>query len=107
MGGGPPPALLHGFPETHPMWRDVAPLLATDFTVVCPDLRGYGASGCPPSDEQHAPYSKRAMAQDVRRVMAKLGFDRFAVAGHDRGGRWPTGWHSITRMPPRPSPCPT
>jgi haloacetate dehalogenase len=86
-GRGPAVALLHGFPETHLMWRDVGPLLAADFTVVCPDLRGYGASGCPASDEQHAPYAKRAMAEDVRRVMTQLGFERFAVAGHDRGGR--------------------
>jgi haloacetate dehalogenase len=86
-GGGPPLALLHGFPETHLMWRDVAPILAAHFTVVCPDLRGYGASGCPPSDDQHLSYSKRVMAHDVRSVMAELGFDRFAVAGHDRGGR--------------------
>jgi haloacetate dehalogenase len=86
-GRGPALALLHGFPETHLMWRDVGASLAAHFTVVCADLRGYGASGCPPSDEQHLAYSKRVMARDVRRVMTELGFDRFAVAGHDRGGR--------------------
>ena len=86
-GAGPPLLLLHGFPETHAMWRDVAPILARRFTVVCADLRGYGASGCPPSDPGHAPYAKRAMAGDMAAVMARLGFDRFAVAGHDRGGR--------------------
>jgi haloacetate dehalogenase len=86
-GSGPPLVLLHGFPETHLMWRDVAPALAGDFTVICPDLRGYGASGKPASAPDHAPYSKRALALDVLRLMERHGFDRFAVAGHDRGGR--------------------
>src|SRR5262245_28647260 len=86
-GSGPPLLLLHGFPETHLMWRGVAPLLARDFTVVCADLRGYGRSGCPVSQPDHAPYSKRAMARDMVRVMSRLGFPRFSVAGHDRGGR--------------------
>jgi haloacetate dehalogenase len=65
QGSGPAILLLHGFPETHLMWRDLAPLLAREFTVVCADLRGYGASGCPPSTSDHAPYSKRAMARDM------------------------------------------
>ena len=86
-GHGPPLLLLHGFPETHLMWREIAPRLARDFTVVCPDLRGYGRSECPPSTTDHAPYSKRAMARDVVAVMQQLGFSRFSVAGHDRGGR--------------------
>jgi haloacetate dehalogenase len=86
-GSGPPLLLLHGFPQTHLMWRDVAPRLASQFTVVCADLRGYGRSGCPASTPDHAPYSKRAVAADMVAVMARLGFDRFAVAGHDRGGR--------------------
>lgn len=86
-GSGPAVLLLHGFPETHLMWRDVAPLLAQDFTVVCADLRGYGRSACPPSSPDHAPYSKRAMAKDMVSVMSKLGFNRFSIAGHDRGGR--------------------
>jgi haloacetate dehalogenase len=86
-GTGPPLLLLHGFPETHLMWRDVAPRLAKDFTTVCIDLRGYGASGCPASDKQHSPYSKRTMAAELVEVMLQLGFERFAVAGHDRGGR--------------------
>lgn len=86
-GSGAPLLLLHGFPETHLMWRDVAPILAKDFTVVCADLRGYGQSGCPASAPDHAPYSKRAMAADMVLVMRQLGFERFAVAGHDRGGR--------------------
>jgi len=86
-GSGPPVLLLHGFPETHVMWRGVAPLLAHSFTVVCADLRGYGLSGCPASAPDHAPYAKRAMAHDLVTVMERLGFRRFAVAGHDRGGR--------------------
>ena len=87
LGSGPPLLLLHGFPQTHLMWRRVAPLLARDFTVVCADLRGYGRSGCPPSAPDHAPYSKRAMAREMVTVMGRLGFPRFSVAGHDRGGR--------------------
>lgn len=86
-GSGPPLLLLHGFPETHLMWRDVAPVLAERHTVVCADLRGYGQSGCPPSTDDHAPYSKRALAQDMLVLMQRLGFAQFAVAGHDRGGR--------------------
>lgn len=86
-GVGPPVLLLHGFPETHLMWRHVAPRLAQHFTVVCADLRGYGQSGCPRSTSNHAPYSKRALAQDMVIVMERLGFTRFSVAGHDRGGR--------------------
>jgi haloacetate dehalogenase len=86
-GSGPAVLLLHGFPQTHLMWRSVAPLLARHFTVVCADLRGYGRSNCPPSSGDHAPYAKRALAGDMVSVMKKLGFDRFSVAGHDRGGR--------------------
>jgi haloacetate dehalogenase len=86
-GSGPPILLLHGFPQTHLMWRSVAPLLARNFSVVCADLRGYGRSGCPVSAPDHAPYAKRAMAQDMVTVMERLGFPRFSVAGHDRGGR--------------------
>jgi haloacetate dehalogenase len=86
-GSGAPALLLHGFPQTHLMWRNVAPLLARNFTVVCADLRGYGYSGCPVSTADHATYSKRAMAQDMVAVMSQLGFPRFSVAGHDRGGR--------------------
>jgi haloacetate dehalogenase len=79
--------LLHGFPQTHRMWRLVAPALAQRFTVICADLRGYGRSGCPRSDPDHAPYAKRAMADDMVAVMERLGFPRFSIAGHDRGGR--------------------
>jgi haloacetate dehalogenase len=79
--------LLHGFPETHLMWRTIAPALAQRFTVVCADLRGYGRSGCPPSLGDHSPYAKRTMARDMVRLMWRLGHERFAVAGHDRGGR--------------------
>jgi haloacetate dehalogenase len=86
-GAGPPVLLLHGYPQTHACWHRVAPLLARRFTVVCPDLRGYGESGRPPSDAGHAAYAKRAMARDQLEAMARLGFDRFAVVGHDRGAR--------------------
>jgi haloacetate dehalogenase len=86
-GSGPPLLLLHSFPQTHVMWRHVAPLLARDFTAVCADLRGYGESACVSAGEDHEAYSKRAMADELVSVMRQLGFDRFAVAGHDRGGR--------------------
>jgi haloacetate dehalogenase len=86
-GTGPGVLLLHGFPQTHLMWRDIAPRLAQRFTVVCADLRGYGASSTPPSTADHAPYSKRAMAGDMISVMSQLGFEHFSIAGHDRGGR--------------------
>ena len=86
-GAGPPVLLLHGFPQTHLMWRDVAPMLSSSFTVVCADLRGYGRSGCPTSSADHSPYSKRVMARDMVAVMEHLGFRKFSVAGHDRGGR--------------------
>jgi haloacetate dehalogenase len=86
-GTGSPILLLHGFPQTHLMWRGVAPLLARDFTVICADLRGYGRSGCPASRADHAPYAKRAMARDMVVAMERLGFPHFCVAGHDRGGR--------------------
>jgi haloacetate dehalogenase len=86
-GAGPPILLLHGFPQTHVMWRQVAEHLSERFTVVCPDLRGYGRSGCPPSLPDHSAYSKRAMARDMVQAMAALGFLRFHLAGHDRGGR--------------------
>ena len=86
-GDGPPLLLLHGFPETHLMWHRVAPVLARDFTVICPDLRGYGSSGKPSSTSDHAPYAKAAMARDMIAMMEQQGFRRFAIAGHDRGGR--------------------
>lgn len=86
-GSGYPVLLLHGFPQTHMMWRDAAPLLAQHFTVICADLIGYGQSGCPASDQFHSRYSKREMANDMVALMKTLGFDHFVVAGHDRGGR--------------------
>lgn len=86
-GSGLPLLLLHGYPQSHVMWHMVAPQLAQHFTLVIPDLRGYGASSKPPTDDKHLPYSKRAMALDMVEVMAKLGFDHFDIAGHDRGGR--------------------
>lgn len=84
-GTGPPVLLLHGHPRTHTTWHRVAPLLARGHTVVCPDLRGYGQSSKPATTPDHVPYSKRAMAQDCVDLMATLGHERFAVAGHDRG----------------------
>jgi haloacetate dehalogenase len=87
-GSGPPVLLLHGYPETHLMWHGVAPLLVDrGFTVVVADLPGYGDSLRPAASDDHVPHSKRAMALDLLQAMAGLGFDRFAVAGHDRGGR--------------------
>jgi haloacetate dehalogenase len=86
-GAGPPLLLLHGYPQTHAMWHRVAPALAEHCTVACADLRGYGDSGKPASDFEHAAYSKRAMAQDMVEAMAGLGSTRFRLAGHDRGGR--------------------
>ncbi|MFB4305025.1 alpha/beta fold hydrolase [Actinomadura sp. GTD37] len=79
-GSGPPIVLLHGFPQTHLMWRHVAVDLAADHTVICPDLRGYGASDKPDGD-----YSKRTMAADIVALARALGHERFALAGHDRG----------------------
>jgi len=86
-GAGPPVLLLHGHPQTHVMWHAVAPLLAERFTVVCPDLRGYGDSSKPETTPDHEPYSKRAMARDVVALMRYFGHERFSVAGHDRGAR--------------------
>jgi haloacetate dehalogenase len=84
-GSGPALLLLHGHPRTHATWYRVAPLLADAFSVVCPDLRGYGESSKPPTTSDHEPYSKRAMARDCAALMTHLGHERFAVAGHDRG----------------------
>lgn len=86
-GEGPPLLLLHGHPQTHVTWRKVAPALARHFTVIAPDLRGYGDSSKPEGGEHHVAYSKREMAKDQVAVMRALGFERFAVVGHDRGGR--------------------
>ncbi len=86
-GSGPPLLLLHGYPQTHAMWHRVAVRLAQDFTVVCTDLRGYGDSAKPPGGDGHGAYAKREMARDQVEVMDELGFERFRVAGHDRGGR--------------------
>jgi haloacetate dehalogenase len=86
-GSGPPLLLLHGYPQTHSMWHRIAPALAERFTLVCPDLRGYGDSSKPASDRLHATYSKRAMALDMVEVMRHFGYVRFRLAGHDRGAR--------------------
>src|SRR3954465_3792349 len=84
-GDGPPMLLLHGHPRTHTTWHAVAPRLARDHTVVCPDLRGYGQSSKPPTTPDHAPYSKRAMAGDCVALMRAPGHERFCLAGRDRG----------------------
>lgn len=87
MGGdGPPLLLLHGFPQTHVAWHEVAPRLAEVYTVVVPDLRGYGES-TGPADPEAADYTHRAMAEDMVAVMETLGFDAYRVVGHDRGAR--------------------
>ncbi|WP_194723345.1 alpha/beta fold hydrolase [Noviherbaspirillum malthae] len=86
-GSGPPLLLLHGFPQTHVIWHRVADALAERFTLVMPDLRGYGDSSKPPGDKDHANYSKRTMALDMVELMASLGYRCFDLCGHDRGGR--------------------
>lgn len=86
-GAGEPLVLLHGFPETHVMWHKLAPELARTHQVIAMDLRGYGWSTAPRGDESHATYAKRAMAEDVIRVVETLGHTRFALVGHDRGAR--------------------
>lgn len=86
-GSGNPLLLLHGYPQTHVMWHQVAPRLINHFHLICPDLRGYGDSSKPTSSPDHYPYSKRAMAQDMVEVMASFGYQTFWVAGHDRGAR--------------------
>lgn len=86
-GDGPPLLLVHGYPQTHVMWHKVAPTLAEDFTVVAPDLRGYGASSKPAAGEGYVGYSKRVMARDLVELMDHLGHPSFSVVGHDRGGR--------------------
>ena len=86
-GEGPPLLLLHGYPQTHVLWHKVAQQLARHYSVVCADLRGYGDSGKPPGTPDHGNYSKRVMARDQVRLMEALGHSRFAVVGHDRGGR--------------------
>ncbi|MEL6519016.1 MAG: alpha/beta hydrolase [Pseudomonadota bacterium] len=105
-GSGPPVLLLHGFPQTKALWARVAPILAQDYTVVCADLRGYGASSKPDPGAEAAPYTFRAMASDQVGLMRALGFDRFHLVGHDRGARvayrlaldHPEVVHSLTLM---------
>jgi haloacetate dehalogenase len=86
-GSGPPLLLLHGCPQTHTMWHNIAPSLATQFTVIASDLRGYGDSSKPRGSANHDNYSFRAMAADQVELMASLGFERFSAVGHDRGAR--------------------
>src|SRR5690606_5699628 len=86
-GSGPPLLLLHGNPQTHYMWNCIAPGLAEHFTVICPDLRGYGQSFKPEASKDHAAYSKRSMALDMIQLMDHFGHDEFFVGAHDRGAR--------------------
>ena len=86
-GVGPALLLLHGNPQTHAMWHAVAPALAQDYTVICPDLRGYGGSFKPTATADHAPYAKSSMARDMAELMTALGHERFQVVSHDRGAR--------------------
>ena len=86
-GAGPAVLLLHGFPETSLMWREIAPLLVEDFSVIAADLPGYGQSACPPDQPDHSSMAKRSMAGALVEAMQLLGHERFAVVGHDRGGR--------------------
>ena len=86
-GNGAPVLMVHGFPRTSLMWRYVAPQLSSNHTVICVDLRGYGRSGVPDSAEDHFPYTKRAMGNELVSLMDKLGFAKFDLVGHDRGGR--------------------
>ena len=82
-----PIVLLHGYPQTSAMWHAVAPILLESYQVICPDLRGYGASEKPSSDTRHYTYSKRAMAKDIVAIMKRLGHNKFLVGAHDRGAR--------------------
>lgn len=86
-GNGPALLMLHGMPQTNAMWHKVAPALAASFSVICPDITGYGQSFKPPATPDHTPYSKRRMAQDMIDLMDHLGIGRFALVGHDRGAR--------------------
>src|SRR5262249_12799974 len=107
FGSGPAVLLLHGFPQTHLMWRAVAPLLARRFTVICADLRGYGRSGCPVSGPDHAPDAKRAMAKGMVFVMVRLGFPWFSDRGNVGSrcfwcGGMAAGGRVAFRLPPDP-----
>jgi len=86
-GKGYPLLLLHGYPQSHILWREMAPLFAKNYTVICSDLRGYGDSDKPKSDKKHLAYSKKTMGLDQNELMKKLGFNEYFLVGHDRGGR--------------------
>ena len=96
-GSGPAVLLLHGHPRTHVTWHKVAPVLAEQFTVVCPDLRGYGESSKPPTTPDHAPYSKRAMAGDCAALMRGSGMSDSASPGMTGGRTSPSGWPWTTQ----------
>ena len=86
-GKGEPLLLLHGYPQSHVLWRKIAPLFAENYTVICSDLRGYGDSDKPQSDKKHLTYSKKTMGLEQNELMKKLGFKEYFLVGHDRGGR--------------------
>ena len=86
-GKGEPLLLLHGYPQSHVLWRKIAPLFAENYTVICSDLRGYGDSDKPQSDKKHLTYSKKIMGLDQNELMKKLGFKEYFLVGHDRGAR--------------------
>ncbi len=106
-GSGPPLLMLHGNPQTHAMWHAVAPALARRFTVVCPDLRGYGGSLKPDATADHAPYAKRAMAQDFVEVMQKLATSGSWWQATTAARGWRTGWPSTIPSGCSEWPCST
>src|SRR5262249_46116751 len=106
-GKGPPLLLLHGYPQTNVMWHRVAPALLAHFSLIIPDLPGYGWSDAPSSDATHAPYTKRAMAAVMIEAMEALGHVRFRLAGHDRAAASPIGSRSTTPGGSSSSPCST
>ena len=91
-GTGQPLLMLHGNPQTHAMWHAVAPTLSKRYSVICPDLRGYGGSFKPPASRDHAAYAKREMAKDLIQVMEHFGHETFLIASHDRGARVAHPW---------------
>ena len=106
-GTGSPLLLIHGYPQNHVIWHKVAPRLAQHFTLVIPDLRGYGDSSKPPTDAEHLPYSKRAMALDMAEVMTALGYDRFDVVAMIAADVSPIAWRWIIRRGCGARPCST
>jgi haloacetate dehalogenase len=106
-GEGPPLLLLHGYPQTNVMWHRLAPALAQRFSLIIPDLPGYGWSDAPPSDAEHAPYTKRAMANAMIEVTEALGHARFRSPAMTAAAASPIGWRSIIPGGSKSSPCST